>query len=157
MTLEESYEILENYYQNIYGMYDDNWIDYDLDVAFTKLQLEKIIQKRYKLDHQEKMILQWLLEEDMVLWMRSKKTERSKEFLAEEWLEIVLKGQDKGEGRFCRYGVCSFMGRQPLTFWPVKRKPELEKQFMESRIMESRIMESRTMKNRFRGTGRSGQ
>ena len=25
-----------------------------------------------------------------------KKTERSKEFLAEEWLEIVLKGQDKG-------------------------------------------------------------
>ena len=26
-----------------------------------------------------------------------KKTERSKEFLAEEWLEIVLKGQDKGE------------------------------------------------------------
>ena len=45
MTLEESYEILENYYQNIYGMYDDNWIDYDLDVAFTKLQLEKIIQK----------------------------------------------------------------------------------------------------------------
>ena len=42
MTLEESYEIL-----------------------FTKLQLEKIIQKRYKLDHQEKMILQWLLEEDM--------------------------------------------------------------------------------------------
>ena len=45
-----------------------------------------------------------------------KKTERSKEFLAEEWLEIVLKGQDKGEGRFCRYGVCSFMGRQPLTF-----------------------------------------
>ena len=35
-----------------------------------------------------------------------KKTERSKEFLAEEWLEIVLKGQDKGEGRFCRYGVC---------------------------------------------------
>ena len=41
MTLEESYEILENYYQNIYGMYDDNWIDYDLDVAFTKLQLEK--------------------------------------------------------------------------------------------------------------------
>jgi len=64
MTLEESYEILENYYQNIYGMYDDNWIDYDLDVAFTKLQLEKIIQKRYKLDHQEKMILQWL-EEDM--------------------------------------------------------------------------------------------
>ena len=72
-----------------------------------------------------------------------KKTERSKEFLAEEWLEIVLKGQDKGEGRFCRYGVCSFMGRQPLTFWPVKRKPELEKQFMESRIMESRIMESR--------------
>lgn len=65
MTLEESYEILENYYQNIYGMYDDNWIDYDLDVVFTKLQLEKIIQKRYKLDHQEKMILQWLLEEDM--------------------------------------------------------------------------------------------
>ena len=50
MTLEESYEILENYYQNIYGMYDDNWIDYDLDVPFTKLQLEKIIQKRYKLD-----------------------------------------------------------------------------------------------------------
>ena len=32
MTLEESYEILENYYQNIYGMYDDNWIDYDLSV-----------------------------------------------------------------------------------------------------------------------------
>ena len=29
-----------------------------------------------------------------------KKTERSKEFLAEEWLEIVLKGQDKGEGRY---------------------------------------------------------
>ena len=81
-----------------------------------------------------------------------KKTERSKEFLAEEWLEIVLKGQDKGEGRFCRHGVCSFMGRQPLTFQPVKRKTELEKRFMESRIMESRIMESRTMGNRFRGT-----
>ena len=79
-----------------------------------------------------------------------KKTERSKEFLAEEWLEIVLKGQDKGEGRFCRYGVCSFMGRQPLTFQPVKRKPELEKRFIESRIMESR-----TMKNRFRGTRNS--
>ncbi len=56
-----------------------------------------------------------------------KKTERSKEFLAEEWLEIVLKGQDKGEGRFCRYGMCSFMGRQPLTFWPVKRKPGIGK------------------------------
>ena len=45
-----------------------------------------------------------------------KKTERSKEFLAEEWLEIVLKGQDKGEGRFCRHGVCSLicslLGRQ---------------------------------------------
>lgn len=27
-----------------------------------------------------------------------KKTERSKEFLAEEWLEIVLKGQDKEKG-----------------------------------------------------------
>ena len=27
--------------------------------------MEKIIQKRYQLDHQEKMILQWLLEEDM--------------------------------------------------------------------------------------------
>ena len=79
-----------------------------------------------------------------------KKTERSKEFLAEEWLEIVLKGQDKGEGRFCRHGVCSFMGRQPLTFQPVKRKPELEKRFIESRIMESR-----TMKNRFRGTRNS--
>ena len=75
MTLEESYEILENYYQNIYGMYDDNWIDYDLEAQqgvaryhfyfVTKLQLEKIIQKRYQLDHQEKMILQWLLEEDM--------------------------------------------------------------------------------------------
>ena len=85
-----------------------------------------------------------------------KKTERSKEFLAEEWLEIVLKGQDKGEGRFCRYGVCSFMGRQPLTFWPVKRKPELEKQFMESRIMESRIMESRTMKIGSGGHGTAG-
>ena len=84
-----------------------------------------------------------------------KKTERSKEFLAEEWLEIVLKGQDKGEGRFCRHGVCSFMGRQPLTFQPVKRKTELEKRFMESRIMESRIMESRTMGNRFRGTRNS--
>lgn len=59
MTLEESYEILENYYQNIYGMYDDNWIDYDLDVAFTKLQLEKNHSKKYKLDHHEKMILQW--------------------------------------------------------------------------------------------------
>lgn len=79
-----------------------------------------------------------------------KKTERSKEFLAEEWLEIVLKGQDKGEGRFCRHGVCSFMGRQPLTFQPVKRRPELEKRFIESRIMESR-----TMKNRFRGTRNS--
>lgn len=43
--IEESYEILENYYQNIYGMYDDNWIDYDLDVAFTKLQLEKSFKK----------------------------------------------------------------------------------------------------------------
>ena len=81
---------------------------------------------------------------------RCKKTERSKEFLAEEWLEIVLKGQDKGEGRFCRHGVCSFMGRQPLTFQPVKRKPELEKRFIESRLMESR-----TMKNRFRGTRNS--
>ena len=79
-----------------------------------------------------------------------KKMERSKEFLAEEWLEIVLKGQDKGEGRFCRHGVCSFMGRQPLTFQPVKRRPELEKRFIESRIMESR-----TMKNRFRGTRNS--
>ncbi|CUP76433.1 hypothetical protein [Fusicatenibacter saccharivorans] len=84
-----------------------------------------------------------------------KKTERSKEFLAEEWLEIVLKGQNKGEGRFCRHGVCSFMGRQPLTFQPVKRKPELEKRFIESRIMESRIMESRTMEKRFRGTWNS--
>ena len=84
-----------------------------------------------------------------------KKAETTQEFLAEEWLEIVLKGQDKGEGRFCRHGVCSFMGRQPLTFQPVKRKPELEKRFIESRIMESRIMESRTMKNRFRGTRNS--
>ena len=75
-----------------------------------------------------------------------KKAETTQEFLSEEWLEIVLKGQDKGEGRFCRHGVCSFMGRQPLIFRPVKRKPELEK----------RIMESRTMKNRFRGTRTSG-
>lgn len=37
-----------------------------------------------------------------------KKTERSKEFLAEEWLEIVLKGQDKGEGRFCGM-VCAVL------------------------------------------------
>ena len=47
MTLEESYEILENYYQNIYGMYDDNWIDYDLDVAFTKIAAGK---KSFKKD-----------------------------------------------------------------------------------------------------------
>ena len=79
-----------------------------------------------------------------------KKAERSKEFLTEEWLEIVLKGQDKGEGRFCRHGVCNFMVRQPLTFRPVKRKTELKKRFMESRIMESR-----TMENRFRGTWNS--
>lgn len=84
-----------------------------------------------------------------------KKAETTQEFLAEEWLEIVLKGQDKGEGRFCRHGVCNFMVRQPLTFRPVKRKTELKKRFMESRIMESRIMESRTMKNRFRGTRNS--
>ena len=66
MTLEESYEIYNNYYQNIYGMYDDNWIDYDLDVAFTKIAAGKNqFKKDIKLDHQEKMILQWLLEEDM--------------------------------------------------------------------------------------------
>ena len=34
-----------------------------------------------------------------------KKAETTQEFLSEEWLEIVLKGQDKGEGRFCRHGV----------------------------------------------------
>ena len=55
MTLEESYEIYNNYYQNIYGMYDDNWIDYDLDVAFTKLAAGKnTFKKDIRLDHQEK-------------------------------------------------------------------------------------------------------
>lgn len=45
MTLEESYEIYNNYYQNIYGMYDDNWIDYDLDVALSKFSWKKSFKK----------------------------------------------------------------------------------------------------------------
>ena len=53
-----------------------------------------------------------------------KKTERSKEFLAEEWLEIVLKGQDKGEGRFCRV---KFYGKTAINISAGKEKTGIGK------------------------------
>ena len=53
-----------------------------------------------------------------------KKTERSKEFLAEEWLEIVLKGQDKGEGRFCRV---QFYGKTAINILAGKEKTGIGK------------------------------
>ena len=61
MTLNKAYEILERYY--LYLDDTTNMEDYDVDVAYTKSRLEKILQGSF--DNSDKMFLSELLTDDI--------------------------------------------------------------------------------------------
>lgn len=42
MNLEQAYNILKEFYEEIPGAYDDNWIDYNMETAMRKSCLEGI-------------------------------------------------------------------------------------------------------------------
>lgn len=56
MNLEQAYNILEEFYEEIPGAYDDNWIDYNMETAMRKSCLEEIL-KRKTLTSDERMEL----------------------------------------------------------------------------------------------------
>ena len=45
MNLEQAYNILEEFYEEIPGAYDDNWIDYNMETAMRKSCLEEILKE----------------------------------------------------------------------------------------------------------------
>lgn len=63
MRLEKAYMILEQYYEELPGLTDDNWGTYNMEVALEKEQLEQILLKRGELNEGEKICLQEILEE----------------------------------------------------------------------------------------------
>ena len=65
MSLNEAYDVLERYYLVIYDISDANYKDYDVDVAYTKGMLEKIIDKRGQLSSDEVIFLRALLSDDI--------------------------------------------------------------------------------------------
>ena len=40
MNLEQAYDILEKFYEEIPGEYDDNWIDYNMETAMRERSLK---------------------------------------------------------------------------------------------------------------------
>ena len=65
MSLNEAYDVLEHYYLVIYDLQDANYEDYDVDVAYTKTMLEKIVDKRGELSAEEVIFLKALLSDDI--------------------------------------------------------------------------------------------
>lgn len=62
MTQEEAYRVIENYYYELYNYsQDSNWSDYDVDTAYTKNRLEKVICDEFNLTSENIEILQELL------------------------------------------------------------------------------------------------
>lgn len=61
MSLNEAYDVLEHYYLVIYGISDSNYEDYDVDMAYTKAMLEKIVDKRGELSTEDVIFLKALL------------------------------------------------------------------------------------------------
>ena len=65
MSLNEAYDVLERYYLVIFDISDSNYEEYDVDVAYTKLMLEQIIDKRGELSAEEVIFLKALLSDDI--------------------------------------------------------------------------------------------
>lgn len=65
MSLNEAYDVLERYYLVIFDISDSNYEGYDVDVAYTKLMLEQIIDKRGELSAEEVIFLKALLSDDI--------------------------------------------------------------------------------------------
>lgn len=65
MSLIEAYDVLERYYLVIFDISDSNYEGYDVDVAYTKLMLEQIIDKRGELSAEEVIFLKALLSDDI--------------------------------------------------------------------------------------------
>ena len=80
MNLEQAYDILEKFYEEIPGEYDDNWIDYNMETAMRKSCLEGIL-KRKTLTADERMELLDIWEEE---WYNSNLREAIKVILGDE-------------------------------------------------------------------------
>ena len=80
MNLEQAYNILEEFYEEIPGAYDDNWIDYNMETAMRKSCLEEIL-KRKTLTSDERMELLDIWEEK---WYNSNLREAIKVILWDE-------------------------------------------------------------------------
>lgn len=65
MSLNEAYDVLEHYYLVIYDISDSNYEGYDVDVAYTKAMLEKIVDKRGELSTEDVIFLKALLSDDV--------------------------------------------------------------------------------------------
>ena len=80
MNLDQAYNILEEFYEEIPGEYDDNWIDYNMETAMRKSCLEKILKKK-TLKSDERMELLDIWEEE---WYNSNLREAIKVILGDE-------------------------------------------------------------------------
>ena len=80
MNLDQAYNILEEFYEEIPGEYDDNWIDYNMETAMRKSCLEEIL-KRKTLTSDERMELLDIWEEK---WYNSNLREAIKVILGDE-------------------------------------------------------------------------
>lgn len=66
MTLNKAYEILERYYLYLdYSFYGSNIVGFDIDSAYTKAELEKVLNEQPKLSKRGSEFLQELLSDDM--------------------------------------------------------------------------------------------
>ena len=62
MTQEEAYKVIEDYYYELHNYsQDSNWADYDIDMAYTKEKLEKVISEKFELTNENIEILNELL------------------------------------------------------------------------------------------------
>lgn len=80
MNLDQAYNILEEFYEEIPGEYDDNWIDYNMETAMRKSCLEEILKKK-TLKSDERMELLDIWEEE---WYNSNLREAIKVILGDE-------------------------------------------------------------------------
>ena len=80
MNLDQAYNILEEFYEEIPGEYDDNWIDYNMETAMRKSCLEEILKKK-TLKSDERMELLDIWEEE---WYNSNLREAIKVVLGDE-------------------------------------------------------------------------
>lgn len=80
MNLDQAYNILEEFYEEIPGEYDDNWIDYNMETAMRKSCLEEILKKK-TLKSDERMELLDIWEEE---WYNSNLRKAIKVVLGDE-------------------------------------------------------------------------